>query len=231
MSKVRVLINPNAGTNNPLEAVVQAIARHWDTPDCEVTFQMTHDGEDGRRKAERAVRDGMDTLLVAGGDGMINTVGHALLDTGVALIKRTKTHRNRLIPLSADVVAMLRGRKEQATDTSDAGRVFTRSTGQAIDSGHAAGKFLIIARRLGLRTEGGGRPSLHSIRHTVATMALRAGYSDAEVAMMLGHSRASTVTAVYLHTNMERMRGMVEAAAPESTRPKLTVVRREGGAR
>jgi YegS/Rv2252/BmrU family lipid kinase len=85
MSKVRVLINPNAGTNNPLEAVVQAITRHWDTPDCEVTFQMTHDGEDGRRKAERAVRDGMDTLLVAGGDGMINTVGHALLDTGVAL--------------------------------------------------------------------------------------------------------------------------------------------------
>ena len=85
MSKVRVLINPNAGTTNPLEAVVQAIGRFWDSPECEVTFQMTLDGEDGRRKAERAVRDGMDTLLVAGGDGMINTVGHALLNTGVAL--------------------------------------------------------------------------------------------------------------------------------------------------
>jgi len=39
MSKVRVLINPNAGTTNPLEAVVQAIGRFWDSPECEVTFQ------------------------------------------------------------------------------------------------------------------------------------------------------------------------------------------------
>lgn len=85
MNKVRVLINPNAGTTNPLEAVVQAVTRHWDKVGRDVTFQVTQDGEDGRRKAELAVREGVDTLLVAGGDGMINTVGHALLNSGVAL--------------------------------------------------------------------------------------------------------------------------------------------------
>ncbi|MCX7007845.1 MAG: diacylglycerol kinase family lipid kinase [Kiritimatiellaeota bacterium] len=85
MSKIRVLINPNAGTNNPLDAVVQSVNRHWDTLENEVTFQTSNDASDGCRKAEHAVRDGVDTLLVAGGDGMINTVGHALLDTGVAL--------------------------------------------------------------------------------------------------------------------------------------------------
>ena len=85
MSKVRVLINPNAGPSNVLEAVLQAVTRHWDTPDNEVTFQTSRDAEAGRRKAAQAVHDGVDTLLIAGGDGMINTVGHELLDSGVAL--------------------------------------------------------------------------------------------------------------------------------------------------
>jgi YegS/Rv2252/BmrU family lipid kinase len=85
MSKVRVLINPNAGPSNALEVVVQAVSRYWDTADNEVTFQTSRDAEAGRRKAREAVRDGIDTLLVAGGDGMINTVGHELLDSGVAL--------------------------------------------------------------------------------------------------------------------------------------------------
>ena len=85
MSKIRVLINPNAGVTNPLDAVVQAVARHWDAAVHDVTFQTSLDAADGRRKAERAVLDGVDMLLVAGGDGMINTVGQALLGSPVAL--------------------------------------------------------------------------------------------------------------------------------------------------
>ena len=85
MSKIRVLINPNAGVANPLEAVVHAVARHWDAAVHDVTFQTSLDAADGRRKAERAVVDGVEILLVAGGDGMINTVGQALLGSPVAL--------------------------------------------------------------------------------------------------------------------------------------------------
>ena len=85
MSKIRVLVNPNAGMVNPLEAVVQAVTRHWDAVEHSVTFQTSFDSTDGRRKAEHAVFDGVDTLLVAGGDGMINTVGQALLGSQVAL--------------------------------------------------------------------------------------------------------------------------------------------------
>lgn len=85
MSKVRILINQNAGPSNVLEAVVQAVTRYWDTPENAVTFQTSRDAEDGFRKAGEAMRDGVEALLVAGGDGMVNSVGHALLDSGVAL--------------------------------------------------------------------------------------------------------------------------------------------------
>jgi YegS/Rv2252/BmrU family lipid kinase len=85
MNKIRVLINPDAGPNNVVQAVVRAVTRHWNTPEHEVLFHVSHDPADGRHKAERAVRDGVDALLIAGGDGMINTVGQALLGSGVAL--------------------------------------------------------------------------------------------------------------------------------------------------
>ena len=85
MNKIRVLINPNAGPNNAIEAVVQAVTRQWDNAEDEILFQISRDAEDGRRKAERAVRDGVHALLIAGGDGMVNTVGQALLHSGVAL--------------------------------------------------------------------------------------------------------------------------------------------------
>jgi YegS/Rv2252/BmrU family lipid kinase len=61
------------------------VTQHWDTPENEVLFQISHDPADGRRKAEHAVRAGVDALLVAGGDGMVNTIGQALLGSNVAL--------------------------------------------------------------------------------------------------------------------------------------------------
>lgn len=147
------------------------------------------------------------------------------LDVGVAVIERTKTHRARAVPLAPAVVAMLQRRKEAAADPSPEGRVFTRASGAAIDSGHAASKFLIVARKLDLRTEGGGRPTLHSFRHAVASHALRAGYADAEVRMLLGHSRGSSATAGYLHSTAERLRGMMTAAAEaKEHRPRLKKV-------
>lgn len=54
-------------------------------PGVDVTYQFSHDAEDGRVKVGRAVDEGVDTILVAGGDGMVNTIGAALVGTPVAL--------------------------------------------------------------------------------------------------------------------------------------------------
>ena len=83
--RVRVLINPHSGRSHALEEVVRAVNAHWDNPACEVVFQFSNSVEDGHRKVRRAVEDGVDTILVMGGDGIINTVGSELVDTGVSL--------------------------------------------------------------------------------------------------------------------------------------------------
>lgn len=85
MRRVRVLINPNSGRSSALEDVVRAVNRHWDRPDCEVTFQFSNDVQDGHRKVRRMVEEGVDTVLVMGGDGIINTAGSELVGTPVTL--------------------------------------------------------------------------------------------------------------------------------------------------
>ncbi len=85
MRRVRVLINPNSGRSSALEEVVRAVNRHWDRPDCEVTFQFSNDVQDGHRKVRRMVEEGVDTVLVMGGDGIINTAGSELVGTSVSL--------------------------------------------------------------------------------------------------------------------------------------------------
>lgn len=83
--RVRVLMNPHSGRSHVLDEVVHAVNRHWDDPDCEVTFQFSNDVQDGHRKVRRAVEGGVDTILVMGGDGIVNTAGSELVGSHVAL--------------------------------------------------------------------------------------------------------------------------------------------------
>ncbi|HMP76680.1 MAG TPA: diacylglycerol kinase family protein [Kiritimatiellia bacterium] len=78
-------MNPHSGRSHVLEDVVRAVNEHWDRPSCEVVFQISNSVEDGNRKVRRTVEDGVDTILVMGGDGIINTVGAELVGTGVSL--------------------------------------------------------------------------------------------------------------------------------------------------
>ena len=82
---MRVLFNPKSGGRLPLDRLVAALDPAWDGPGMELTYQVSHSAEDGRAKALRAVDDGIDTVLVVGGDGMINSIGGALVDTPVTL--------------------------------------------------------------------------------------------------------------------------------------------------
>ncbi len=83
--KVRVLINPNSGLGSSFVRTRDALLDHWDLPGTSLTLQFSKSKEDSRCKVQQALDDGIGTLLIAGGDGMINTIGSLLIGTDVAI--------------------------------------------------------------------------------------------------------------------------------------------------
>lgn len=84
MKQVLVLINPKSGTGGPYR-YISAIEKIWDTPEHDVSFQFSQSAKDGVEKVQRAVERGTDTVLVVGGDGMVNTIGSVLVKTPARL--------------------------------------------------------------------------------------------------------------------------------------------------
>ncbi|MEN7972815.1 MAG: diacylglycerol kinase family protein [Verrucomicrobiota bacterium] len=84
MKQVLVLINPKSGVGGP-HRYISAIEKVWDTPGHDVSFQFSQSAEDGAAKVRRAIERGIDTVLVVGGDGMVNTIGSELVNTDVRL--------------------------------------------------------------------------------------------------------------------------------------------------
>ncbi len=85
MRKVRVFINPRSRLLSGFGAVQNVLEECWDVPGVDLAYQISRDAADGRAKAERAIAEGVDTVLVIGGDGMVNTIGSALVGSPVAL--------------------------------------------------------------------------------------------------------------------------------------------------
>jgi diacylglycerol kinase family enzyme len=79
------MVNPKSGLPQSFTALRQALEQYWDLPGTELTYQFLQSTADGSAKAARAVKDGVDTILVAGGDGTINAVGQVLVGTDVTL--------------------------------------------------------------------------------------------------------------------------------------------------
>ncbi len=82
---IRVLVNPKSGLGTSFDSFWGLIEKSFGPQGADLTYQFSHDVVDGCRKAERAVRDGVDAILVAGGDGMVNSIGGVLVGTPVAL--------------------------------------------------------------------------------------------------------------------------------------------------
>jgi diacylglycerol kinase (ATP) len=82
---VRIMINPKSGLGVSMRILLQTFSEVWDCDGRLVTYQLTKSAEDGRAKARQALRDGVDTLIVVGGDGVINSIGSELLNTPVTL--------------------------------------------------------------------------------------------------------------------------------------------------
>jgi diacylglycerol kinase (ATP) len=80
--KIRVIINPrsNAGNGRCFENMVrEKFARSL------VSIEQTAYPRHATRIAQRAIEDGVDTIVAAGGDGIINEVLNAIVGTDVAL--------------------------------------------------------------------------------------------------------------------------------------------------
>ena len=84
MKQVLVLINPKSGSGGPYR-YISAIEKVWDTPDHDIAFQFSQSAEDGAGKVRRAIERGTGTILVVGGDGMVNSIGSELVGTDVRL--------------------------------------------------------------------------------------------------------------------------------------------------
>lgn len=83
--QVRVIINPKSGLGVSLRILLETFEEVWDKDGRVVSYQLTQSAEDGREKARRAVDDGVGTLIVVGGDGVINTIGRELLNSETVL--------------------------------------------------------------------------------------------------------------------------------------------------
>ena len=115
--------------------------------------------------------------------------------------KSTKTDRVRIIPLSGLAYDALRAQRvQQAQDKlvagsayQDDGRVFQRPLGGQISPRQASQGFRSIRDRLGMSV------SLHSLRHTAATMLIGGGVDVRTVSAILGHSSPTTTLTTYSH--------------------------------
>lgn len=85
LRKVRVLINPKSGLGASFDAFGGVVEKFWGGEEVDVRYQFSHDVADGKRKALRAVKEESDTILVVGGDGMVNSIGSVLAGSRTAL--------------------------------------------------------------------------------------------------------------------------------------------------
>jgi site-specific recombinase XerD len=135
-------------------------------------------------------------------------------------IRNGKGGKGRVIPLAEEVLGPLaRWLEVRPGGRTDA--LFTTTQGNRI---HPT-RLQIIWRRV-LRDSGITRDgvSLHTLRHSFATLLLRNGADLVTIQELLGHTRLDT-TAVYLHlAGDDTRRGilkhpLVKAATPTQTRP------------
>jgi integrase len=112
-----------------------------------------------------------------------------------AVLGEPKTARSRrLVVLSADTVSALRDHRRRQLEERlaaggnyvDQGLVFCDERGAPLSPATVSRRFERLGRELGLP-----RLTFHGLRHTFATLALRAGIPSKVVAEVLGHASAA----------------------------------------
>lgn len=139
--KVRVMINPNSGPISMMKRLYELLERYWNVDGFDLTYQVSRDADDGRGKTRRAVDDGVEIMLVAGGDGMVNSIGRELVgsDTALGVIPTGSGNgfaRHFAIPLDCgDAIRSLRDAQTRKIDVATLnGRPFFVTASMAWDA-------------------------------------------------------------------------------------------------
>ena len=142
------------------------------------------------------------------------SVRQAVVSVGYAVLQSTpKSHQARVIDLDSETVELLRahGRRQQAerdewgSGYRDNDLVVARENGEPVHPHSFSQAFERLVRHAGLR-----RIRLHDLRHTHATIAVRAGVPVKVISERLGHESPAFTLRQYAHV----MPGMqAEAAA------------------
>lgn len=118
-------------------------------------------------------------------------------------LKDTKTHRERLIGLSAWALEALRRQRVMQAEERlrapvglyvESGAVFTNELGERITPMAATKAFGRVARAANISTQ-----RLHDTRHTAASHLIAEGSDAVTVASDLGHDSATITLSIYSH--------------------------------
>lgn len=131
-------------------------------------------------------------------------VEHIDLEQGVLFVSQGKGDKDRYIPLASKLLGPLRawigGRR--------AGYVFPALRQRS--RGHLSQRYAqLMVLATAARAELTKHVTPHKLRHTFATQLLSKGANVREVQELLGHSNLGT-TEIYLHCDVDRLRGAVE---------------------
>ena len=141
------------------------------------------------------------------------SVRHALVAVGYDVIESTpKSHNARVIDLDPETVELLRSHRQQqvqereewGVDYEDHDLIAAREDGSPIHPHSFSQSFGRLVRRATVRTI-----RLHDLRHTHATLALKAGVPVKVVSERLGHESPAFTLKQYAHV----IPGMQAAAA------------------
>ncbi len=127
-------------------------------------------------------------------------VGDVDLDAMTLLVRRGKGGRSRLLPLAERAADALTDWLEIRPDCANSALFVTRG-GRAMSVIDLQRMFRRTVARAGLRDG----ITLHTLRHTFATMLLREGVDVRTLQRLLGHASIET-TALYLHVDTEDLR-------------------------
>ncbi|MCP4897561.1 MAG: site-specific integrase [bacterium] len=144
-------------------------------------------------------------------DGRISVLQTQSQTNEVTTVKTERSRRT--IPLPADTIEALEQHLDQRADLAtsesmweDSGRLFTTKTGTTISARHLYDDYKAVIRRCNQDDKGKAiepQPikdlTFHDLRHTYATLALRAEVPVHVVAKRLGHRDASITMKIYAH--------------------------------
>jgi integrase len=160
------------------------------------------------------------------------SVRHAVVAVGYAVIESTpKSHNARVIDLDAETVAQLRAhrkrqdaeRREWGADYQDHDLVVAKENGEPVHPHTFSQSFERLLGKHGLR-----RIRLHDIRHTHATIALKAGVPVKVISERLGHESPAFTLKQYAHVipgmQAEAAAQIAQLVAASSATVRLTFV-------